>query len=61
MVSYRTALQLKNSSIISEIVVNHMNTIRIIGNRAAHPDPRDFPLKPTDVYPSISAFLAIPE
>lgn len=61
MVGYKTTLQLRNSSIIPEIVVNHMNTVRIIRNRAAHPDPKDFPLKPTDIYPSISAFLAVLE
>jgi len=52
---------IKSLSIAPDIVINHMHTVRIIGNRAAHHEPGQSPLKPTDVYPSITALLAILE
>jgi len=47
---------------IPELVVNHMHTIRILGNRATHaPAPGEPPIQATDVYPAVTAFVAILE
>ena len=51
---------LKDKAVIPEIEANHMHTIRIIGNRAVH--RLDEPaLQSSDVYPSVTALVAILE
>lgn len=50
---------IKIHEIAPNIVINHMHTVRIIGNRAAHPNSGESALQTTDIYPSIYALLAI--
>jgi len=52
---------IKIKEIAPSIIINHMHTVRIIGNRAAHSESLEPPLKPTDIYPSIYSLLAILE
>jgi hypothetical protein len=52
---------INNAHLVPAIIINHMHTVRIIGNRAAHYEKNAPLLHSTDVYPSISAFLAILE
>lgn len=48
------------SKSIPEIIINHMNTIRLIGNRGGHTLRLGEPsLKPADVYSSATALVAI--
>ena len=47
---------------VPDLIVNHMHTIRILGNRAAHaPSPGEPPIQATDAYPAVTAFVAILE
>jgi len=58
----RDIWKLKDQSVIPEIVANHMNTIRIVGNRGAHSRrPKEPALQSGDVYPSVTAFVAVLE
>jgi tetratricopeptide (TPR) repeat protein len=52
---------LKDQAVVPEIVANHMNTVRLIGNRAVHSNPGETELQSGDVYPSITALVAIIE
>ena len=52
---------LKDQGIIPEIVANHLHTIRVLGNRALHPKIGEAPLQSSDVYPSVTALVAILE
>lgn len=47
---------------VPDLIVNHMHTIRILGNRATHAPSSGEPLiQATDVYPAVTAFVAILE
>ena len=52
---------LRDHTIVPEIVANHMHTIRLTGNRALHPKAGEPVLQSGDIYPSITAFVAILE
>jgi tetratricopeptide (TPR) repeat protein len=52
---------LKNKGIMPEIITNHKNTIRILRNRAAHPVGPEYKFQAKDVYPRITALVAILE
>jgi len=52
---------LRDRSLVPEIVANHMATIRILGNRAVHRKSGEPSLQPSDVYPSVTAMVAILE
>lgn len=52
---------LSAQAVVPEIILNHMNTIRIMGNSVLHPKSGELALLPSDVYPSITALVAILE
>jgi hypothetical protein len=52
---------LRDHGVVPDIVSSHMNTIRVLGNRAGHWKSGEPSLQPTDVYPSVYALVAILE
>jgi len=52
---------LNDRGIVPDIGANHMHTIRILGNRALHPKSGEPDLQSGDIYPSVTAFVAILE
>jgi tetratricopeptide (TPR) repeat protein len=50
------------SKSVPEMILDHMHTIRRIGNRGSHRrQPGEPPLKPADVYSSVTALVAVLE
>ena len=52
---------LRDQSVVPEIVANQMHTIRILGNLALHPKAGEPALQSGDIYPSVTALVAILE
>jgi len=54
---FETINELEGQPDIPDVIIKHMNTVRVYGNIAVH----DKPVRPTDLYPSVTAMLSILE